>query len=170
MKAHKLFMIFGLSLVLGVALMPSAGMAQNEKEICDNGTDDDGDKDVDCDDKDCDQDEFCKPPEPKSFCHNIGGPELAGGGANCDPVTGSCTITEEETGRTFTIFPDEFFGTIIATNSPNAILAHLAHGDGPTVEEIDPPLHLSSEGQNHKGANVECIGTRDFEQPDDPGN
>ena len=139
--------------------------------ICDNGVDDDGDKDVDCDDKDCEADEFCKPPAPKGFCHNIGGPELAGGGANCDPITGECTVTEEGTGRTLTIGPEEFFGTVIGTNSPNAILAHLAHGDGPVVEgPFDPVFHLSSQGDNHKAANVECIGSREFEQPEDPGN
>lgn len=173
MKHRKLLTIVGAFAALGLAsLVPSTGMAQQKQEICDNGIDDDDDKAVDCDDSDCTRDPFCKPPAPKGFCHNIGGPELAGGGANCDPVTGACTITDSESDppRTFTIFPDEFFGTVIGTDSPNAILAHLAHGDGPTVELIDPPLHLSSQDQNHKGANVECIGTRDFEQPEEPGN
>jgi hypothetical protein len=35
---------------------------------------------------------------------------------------------------------------------------------------IDPPLHLSSRGDNHRAANVDCIGTRVFEQPEEPGN
>src|SRR5262245_48623578 len=115
----KLLTVAGLSAVMGLALMPSPAMAQKTtKEICDNGVDDDGDKAVDCDDSDCSADPFCKPPQPKGFCHNIGGPELAGGGANCDPVSGSCTVTEDGTGRTFTVSSDEFFGIVIGTTSP----------------------------------------------------
>jgi hypothetical protein len=171
MKFQKWVMIVGVFAALGlVSMVPSTGMAQQKKEICDNGTDDDGDKAVDCDDSDCTADPFCKPPAPKGFCHNIGGPDDLGGGANCDPVSGDCTITDATDGRTFTIGADEFFGTVIGTTSPKAILAHLQHGDGPTVELIDPPLHLASQDQNHKGANVECFGTRDFEQPEEPGN
>src|SRR5258706_14393071 len=146
MKSAKLLVIVGLLGALGYALQPSPAGAAPAKEIYDNGVDDDGDKDVDCDDSDCSADPFCKPPAPKGFCHNIGGPDLLGGGANCDPVTGDCTVTDPESGRTFLIGSDEFFGTIIGTDSPKAILAHLAHGDGPTVEIIDPPLHLPSQG------------------------
>jgi hypothetical protein len=171
MTRHKLLMIIGLFSILGFALAPSPSAAQVKKEICDNAIDDDGDKAIDCEDSDCSADPFCKEPPPKDgFCHNIGGPEATGGGADCDPETDACTVTEEGTGRTFTVYPEEFFGIIIGTSSPKAILAHLAHGDGPTVEIIDPPLHLASQGDNHKASNVECIGTRLLEQPDEPGN
>ncbi len=170
MTKQKLLVSLGLSAVIAVGFLPSLASAQSVKEICDNGIDDDKDKAVDCDDSDCAADPFCKPPAPKGFCHNIGGPELAGGGANCDPISGVCTVTEEGTGRTASIGPDEFFGTIIGTTSPKAILAHLGHGDGPTVEIFDPTFHLSSQGDNHKAANVECIGTRVLEQPGEPGN
>src|SRR5438093_6714543 len=82
MKHRKLFMILAAFAALGfVALVPSTGMAQAKKEICDNGTDDDGDKLVDCQDPDCSADPACKPPPKEGVCHNIGGPDAKGGGA-----------------------------------------------------------------------------------------
>jgi hypothetical protein len=41
-----------------------------------------------------------------------------------------------------------------------ALEAHIAHGDGPFVLTIDPPLHLASTEGPHRASNVECIGTR----------
>jgi hypothetical protein len=169
MTKQKLFMIVGLFLALGLAMLPSPGTAQAQ-EICDNGVDDNGDKLVDCDDPLCVNDPACKepPPPPQGFCHNIGGAEELG--ANCDQEAGTCTVTEEGTGRTFTISGQEFFGIVIGTDSPQALLAHILHGDGGIVEVIDPPLHLASQGDNHRAANVTCIGLRVIPQPDEPGN
>lgn len=108
-------------------------------------------------------------PPPKGFlCHNIGGPvEL---GANCDGATGLCEVVLEN-GQTLIVPQNFFLGIVIGTDSPSAIAAHLAHGDGFTPGPIfDPPLHLASTGQNHQAANVECIAERVIPQPTEPGN
>lgn len=141
----------------------------SEEGLCANNEDDDKDGATDCEDSDCSSDPACKEPEPKDLCHNIGGPDDLGGGANCDPQTGECTITDEETGRTFTIGVDDYFGIIISAGD-NAFNAHIKHGDGEVDVIIDPPLHLSSQDQNHLGANVECIADRVNEQDPEPGN
>ena len=53
-----LFLFLALSVCsLGLTYI---AVAQTKGEICDNGTDDDGDKLVDCDDPDC----KCEPPPP----------------------------------------------------------------------------------------------------------
>ena len=170
MTRSKLMMItvgFSVALLLGLGLAPSPANAQGKGEVCDNGQDDDGDKAIDCEDEDCKDAPECGP-TAKGFCHNIGGPDALG--ANCDPETGACSVTDQETGVTYTALEDEFFGHVIGTDSPNAILAHIKHGDGPVVEFIEPTLHLASQGDNHKASNVNCIGIRVIEQPDEPGN
>ena len=170
MKHRKLFMILAAFAALGfVALVPSTGMAQAKKEICDNGTDDDGDKLVDCQDPDCSADPACKPPPKEGVCHNIGGPDAKGGGANCDPDTvDPCTVTFKD-GSTMSISGTQYFG-IVVPFSDNAIDAHINHGDGVATVIFDPPLHLASTGQLHIASNVECLADRVFEQPPEPGN
>jgi len=107
------------------------------------------------------------PPPPKGICHNIGGPEELG--ANCDPAAGTCTVELED--GSFLIVPqNNFLGIIVGTDSPGALAAHIAHGDGPIQLTFDPPLHLASTGQNHAASNVECLGTRVIVQPPEPGN
>lgn len=116
----------------------------------------------------CEKD--CEPPPPptKGFCHNIGGPmEL---GANCD-YTG-CTFSYYDSGgnmQNLTVAPGQFLGIIIGVSedNENAIAAHIAHGDGPIIATFDPPLHLASQGLNHRAANVECLAER---LVSDPGN
>ena len=49
------------------------------------------------------------------------------------------------------------FHVAVADVIDNSIDAHIRHGDGEATTIFDPPLHLSSEGQNHLGANVECV-------------
>ena len=107
------------------------------------------------------------PPPPKGICHNIGGPRELG--ANCD-ATG-CTV-DLEGGGTLVVRPGQFLGIIISFNqlSAGALNAHINHGDGPVLRTFDPPLHLASTGQNHEASNVECLGTRLIEQPEEPGN
>src|SRR5262245_4773024 len=83
MKTRTLVLSLGFCAALVYPLVPSIGHAA--KEICDNGIDDDGDKAIDCEDSDCSGDPSCKEPPPKAVCHNIGGPDEKGGGANCDP-------------------------------------------------------------------------------------
>ena len=108
------------------------------------------------------------PPPPKAgICHNIGGPRDLG--ANCD-MTGTCTYTAG-TGQNLTLGPNQFLGIIISFNEDsNALAAHIAHGDGPIVATFDPALHLASTDGPHRDSNVECIGTRVFAQPPEPGN
>lgn len=110
------------------------------------------------------------PPPPKEgICHNIGGPR--GLGANCDMASVPCPVTAED-GRTFTLAPGQFYGIIVPFNTlqGGALEAHIAHGDGPIVLTIDPPLHLASTEGPHRASNVECIGTRILPQPPEPGN
>jgi hypothetical protein len=107
------------------------------------------------------------------LCHNIGGPRELG--ANCD-ATG-CTFTTEE-GQTITVPVGFFLGIKIGgpqfqapvdlTN--NAVVAHIAHGDGITVTTFDPPLHLASDIGPHKASNVDCLAQRIVPQPPDHGN
>ena len=170
MRSRTLLLI-GLAGALAYATVPTAVYAQEVKEICDNEIDDDKDKDVDCEDADCAEDDKCKeePPEVKAVCHNIGGPDEKGGGANCDPNEDDpCCIETEEIGE-LCIDSTQYFGIVIS-NGPNSIAAHIAHGDGEATTIFDPALHLSSEGQNHLGANVECVADRVNEQDPEPGN
>lgn len=110
----------------------------------------------------------CPPPPPKEgICHNIGGPEQLG--ADCDVVTGACLVGLVG-GQTLIVPAGNFLGIIVGTDSPGALAAHLAHGDGPIQLIFDPPLHLASTGQNHSASNVECMGTRVIAQPPEPGN
>jgi hypothetical protein len=167
----RTLLLIGLAGALAYTAVPSAVYAQQVKEICDNGIDDDGDKAVDCEDSDCSGDPACKepPPEVKAVCHNIGGPDAKGGGANCDPDTDDpCCIETEEIGE-LCIDSTQYFGIVIS-NSDKSIDAHIKHGDGEATTIFDPPLHLASDGQNHLGANVECVADRVNEQPDEPGN
>jgi hypothetical protein len=106
-----------------------------------------------------------QPPCPTGLCHNIGGPRELG--ANCDG-TGFCSY--QIGGVTVGVPAGQFLGIIIGTNSANAIAAHIAHGDGPILFTFTPPLHLASEGQNHRAANVDCLGQRIVPQPPEPGN
>ena len=110
----------------------------------------------------------CPPPPAKSLCHNIGGPRDLG--ANCD-MTGTCTYTAGG-GQNLTLGPNQFLGIIISFNqdSAGAFAAHIAHGDGGIVATFDPALHLASTDGPHRDSNVECIGTRVFPQPPEPGN
>lgn len=108
-----------------------------------------------------------EPPEIELICHNIGGPmEL---GANCDGATGMCQFTLD-TGFTITVAANHFLGILIPPKSEGALIAHLAHGDGPVELVFDPPLHLASTGQIHQASNVECLGERVLPQPPEPGN
>ena len=171
MKRVKLIMIIGFLAALGYAVQPSPVMAQEVEEICTDDVDNDKDGDTDCEDSDCADKEECKvePPTPKAVCHNIGGPDAKGGGANCDPNEDDpCCIETEEIGEVC-IDSTQYFGIIIS-NGPNSIDAHIKHGDGEATTTFDPPLHLSSEGQNHLGANVECVADRENEQDPEPGN
>jgi hypothetical protein len=97
-----------------------------------------------------------------NLCHNIGGPRELGANFN---------------GIGFVLEKNQFFGILIFSSDafhfpPNeqALAAHLAHGDGDADVIFDPPLHLASEVGPHNLSNVECIGTRVFEQPPEPGN
>jgi len=157
---------FGLltALMGGIfVLQPSVSVAQ---EVCECGKDDKG-ACLPCK-CDCGQDEKgeCLPCKFE-ICHNIGGPRDLG--ANCDG-TGTCSFVVE--GETVDVPEDFFLGIIIGfkTLGP-ALKAHLNHGDGFVIQTFDPPLHLSSEGQNHRAANVECFAKRAITtQPPEPGN
>jgi len=109
--------------------------------------------------------EYCEPPE--GFCHNIGGPRDLG--ANCDG-TGTCEVLLDDGSTTLAVAEGYFLGILIPPDSPGALAAHIAHGDGPTVATYDPPLHLASTGQIHKASNVECLGRRILPQPPESGN
>jgi hypothetical protein len=108
------------------------------------------------------------------LCHNIGGPRDLG--ANCDG-TGRCTY-QLEGGGTITVAAGDFLGILIGgpqfqapvslTNA--AVAAHLAHGDGIASAEFNPPLHLASDIGPHRASNVDCLATRVFAQPPEPGN
>ena len=112
----------------------------------------------------------CDPcnPERRCICHNIGGPEDLG--ANCD-MTGNCTYPIEGGGE-ITVAPNHFLGIIIGFNAENtkALGAHIGHGDGRIVARFDPALHLASTAGPHRASNVECMGERVLEQPEEPGN
>jgi hypothetical protein len=168
-RLTKLFLIFGFSVTLALVLVPSVGLAQTTEEICTDGEDNDKDGATDCEDSDCADKEECKVPPPEAVCHNIGGPDAKGGGANCDPnIDAPCCIETVEIGE-LCIDNTQYFGIVIS-NGPNSIAAHIAHGDGEATTIFDPALHLSSSGQNHLGANVECVADRSNEQDPEPGN
>ena len=169
-RLAKLFLIFGFSMTLAMVLAPSVGLAQTTEEVCTDGEDNDKDGATDCEDSDCADKEECKePPDTKVICHNIGGPDEKGGGANCDPNEDDpCCIETEEIGE-LCIDSTQYFGIVIS-NGPNSIDAHIRHGDGEATTTFDPPLHLASDGQNHLGANVECVADRENEQNPEPGN
>ena len=106
------------------------------------------------------------PPGEEGICHNIGGPQSLG--ANCDG-TGFCSYVSG--GVTIGVPAGQFLGIIIGNpGSAGALAAHIAHGDGPILSTFTPPLHLASQGQNHRAANVECLGQRIVPQPPEPGN
>jgi hypothetical protein len=109
-----------------------------------------------------------------NLCHNIGGPRELG--ANCEQNPEG-NFTCDFNGIGFVLEKNQFFGILIFSSDafhfpPNeqALAAHLAHGDGDADVIFDPPLHLASEVGPHNLSNVECIGTRVFEQPPEPGN
>ena len=108
------------------------------------------------------------PPPPPSdvICHNIGGPRDLG--ANCEN-TGNCSVELVGGGTIVFTDPDQFLGIVIGA-SDNAAAAHIAHGDGFAELIFDPPLHLASVIGPHQASNVECMGTRIFPQPPEPGN
>lgn len=65
----------------------------------------------------------------------------------------------------------QFLGIIIGNpGSAGALAAHIAHGDGSILATFNPPLHLASQDQNHRAANVECLGQRIVPQPPEAGN
>ena len=109
----------------------------------------------------------CDPEKERCICHNIGGPRDLG--ANCD-MTGTCTYPT--TTGNVTVSPNHFLGIIIGFNQANtrALGAHIGHGDGPIEVEFDPPLHLAATAGPHRASNVECLGERVIEQPEEPGN
>jgi hypothetical protein len=111
-----------------------------------------------------------------NICHNIGGPQQLG--ANCDqgPNQGEYTCADVN-GQSYVLKENQFFGILIFSSksdhlppNPSALAAHLAHGDGEADIIFDPPLHLAYAVGPHKLSNVECIGTRVFDQPPEPGN
>ena len=110
-----------------------------------------------------------KDPEPPKYdliCHNIGGPRDLG--ANCEN-TGNCSVELEGGGNIVFTNDNQFLGILIGA-SGNAAAAHFAHGDGFADLIFDPPLHLASVIGPHRASNVECMGTRVFPQPPEPGN
>lgn len=108
-----------------------------------------------------------EPPETKALCHNIGGPRDLG--ANCE-ATGHCTFILQD-GSQLVLNGDQFLGILVSAKGTHAILAHLAHGDGFAIGPIyDPPLHLASVLGPHQASNVECLASRLFPQPPEPGN
>ena len=171
MKRVKLIMILGFLAALGFALHTSPAMAQtptSETGLCTDGVDNDKDKLTDCADPDCSSDPACKEPPPGDLCHNIGGPDAKGGGANCDPDTvDPCCIETEEIGE-LCISGTQYFGIVISAGDQSRD-AHIKHGDGLATSTFEA-LHLASDGQNHLGANVECVADRVNEQPPEPGN
>ena len=114
-------------------------------------------------------DSVCDPcnPDSRCICHNIGGPDDLG--ANCD-MTGTCTYPTDQ--GDITVTPNHFLGIIISFNAANskALGAHIGHGDGPIVARFNPALHLASTAGPHRASNVECLGERVLEQPEEPGN
>jgi len=67
--------------------------------------------------------------------------------------------------------PENWFLGIIIGAGPNALNAHLKHGDGFAEVTFSPALHLASTGQNHQASNVECFAERaTTTQPPEPGN
>jgi hypothetical protein len=108
-----------------------------------------------------------EPSETKALCHNIGGPRDLG--ANCE-ATGTCTFILQD-GSRVVLASDQFLGILVGAKGTRAILAHLAHGDGFATGPIyDPPLHLASVVGAHQASNVDCLASRVFAQPDEPGN
>jgi len=106
------------------------------------------------------------PPPSDVICHNIGGPRDLG--ANCEN-TGNCSVDLVGGGTIVFTDPDQFLGIVIGA-SDSAAAAHIAHGDGFVDLIFDPPLHLASVIGPHRASNVECMGTRIFPQPPEPGN
>lgn len=108
------------------------------------------------------------PPPPPSdlICHNIGGPRDLG--ANCEN-TGNCSVELVGGGTIVFTNPNQFLGILIGA-SDTAAAAHIAHGDGFSELIFDPPLHLASVIGPHRASNVECMATRVFPQPPEPGN
>lgn len=108
------------------------------------------------------------PPPPPSdlICHNIGGPRDLG--ANCEN-TGNCSVDLVGGGSIVFTDPDQFLGILIGAGDRSAA-AHIAHGDGLAELIFDPPLHLASVIGPHRASNVECMATRVFPQPPEPGN
>ena len=107
-----------------------------------------------------------EPPHDKAICHNIGGPRDLG--ANCE-ATGFCTFIMPN-GSTVVFTEDQFLGILVGAHTPSAIEAHLRHGDGFAWGIYDPPLHLASVVGPHQASNVECVATRVYPQPEEPGN
>lgn len=105
-----------------------------------------------------------KPPKDV-LCHNIGGPRDLG--ANCE-ATGNCTVLLEG-GTLLTFSQNQFLGIVIGAGE-QSIGAHLAHGDGFVQFLFEPALHLASVIGPHQASNVECLATRVFPQPPEPGN
>ena len=166
MMIKRTMTVFGLLALLAgvVALTPSVSMATDK---CECGEDTKGEC-LPCDKCDCGEDEKgeCLPCKFE-ICHNIGGPRELG--ANCDG-TGNCSFIVD--GNEIDVPEDHFLGIIIGfkTLGP-ALKAHLNHGDGFVLGTFDPALHLASEGQNHRAANVECFAKRAITtQPPEPGN
>ena len=105
------------------------------------------------------------PPEKNVICHNIGGPRDLG--ANCE-ATGNCTVLLED-GTLLTFSQNQFLGIVIGASDTSAG-AHIAHGDGFVQFLFEPALHLASVIGPHQASNVECLATRVFPQPPEPGN
>jgi hypothetical protein len=110
-----------------------------------------------------------------NLCHNIGGPQQLG--ANCDQNPQGEYICAFDNGTAIVLKEKQFLGILIFSSDadhlpPNeqALAAHLAHGDGFADVIFDTPLHLAYAVGPHKLSNVECIGTRVFDQPPEPGN
>ncbi|MDD5460537.1 MAG: hypothetical protein PHG00_02715 [Methylococcales bacterium] len=109
-----------------------------------------------------------------NICHNIGGPQQLG--ANCDQTSQDEYTCAFDNGTAIVLKKNQFLGIVIFSSPdhlpPNeqALAAHLAHGDGFADTIFATPLHLASEVGPHKLSNVECIGTRFFDQPPEPGN
>lgn len=165
--------IVSVFFALGLVLVLSGGTAQAQ-EVCNDGTDNDGDKLIDCKDPDCAKNPICQTPT-KGLCHNIGGPN--GLGANCDGADECAAFLEEPLLSLFNAAiaicltipgcdPDDVYAGIFVPHSDSAFNAHVNHGDGQallTFERLHDP-------QPHVSANVDCFGVRVFEQPPEPGN
>ena len=85
-------------------------------------------------------------------------------------MTGACSYPTAS--GDVAVAPNHFLGIIINFNEDNAraLGAHINHGDGQIIATFDPPLHLAPTAGPHRASNVECLGERVLEQPDEPGN